>query len=224
MDIVIPYDGRDERGIGLELAVLSWRRFYSEHDAIYVVGAVPKAHGAIHIPFDDEPEHSCANVVRKVLEACKDPAITDPFILSNDDILLTAETDIIEHLADGRLSNVGRADGYGRKLRETGAVLRDAGVSDYNFELHRPVVIHKARYEDAATMFPAWQMDAFQLTSAYLNLIGFTPRRGADAKIRDLMRLTPDMLAARLRREKVVSFCESVPTWVKEVVQEHILG
>lgn len=86
------------------------------------------------------------SVRQKILAACDNPFISDPFILMNDDFYLLRDIDELHDYYDGtiqeRLKNT--ATGYRERMHAT--IEHSDGR---NYEVHTPVVIHKEIFKSA---------------------------------------------------------------------------
>ena len=84
------------------------------------------------------------SVRNKILKACNNPFISDPFILFNDDFMLLRDIDELHDYYDGtiehRLRNT--ATGYRQRMEAT------MPYSDgNNYEVHTPVLIYKELFK-----------------------------------------------------------------------------
>lgn len=85
------------------------------------------------------------SVRQKILRACDNPFISDPFILSNDDFFLLRDIDTLHDYYDGtieqRLYNT--ATGYRKRMEAT------IPYSDgRNYEVHTPLLIYKDLFRE----------------------------------------------------------------------------
>jgi hypothetical protein len=102
---------------------------------------------AVHLPEADPYTHNKdANIIHKMHRACREPQISDPFLFVNDDHYFTqdcrAESFPYYHKGELRPS---RGD-YGRRLLNTRKLLLEWGLSTLNFDVHTPILIHKAQF------------------------------------------------------------------------------
>lgn len=89
------------------------------------------------------------NVRQKILAACNNPHVSDPFILFNDDFFLLRPIQDIPHYYDGTIEYrlQSSAGGYRDRMDES----RKHSKDGLNYELHCPVVIDKELFKNVTT-------------------------------------------------------------------------
>lgn len=123
------------------------------------------------------------NVRKLVRWACDSGLVSDPFLLSNDDIFwLGTETPMLHGGPFSkyvlRLSN-----SYARGGRETLKMLRAQGYADpTSWSLHTPIVVHKDAMR-AALALAGNSGHAIHVRTLYGNIAGLTGEQHRDVKI-----------------------------------------
>jgi hypothetical protein len=187
MDLVYPYDGKDEDTLALSVA--TFRKFWPICGTVYVIGPkCPAIPGAVHVAHPDaRTAPFTANVVAKLLAACDDGRVSDPFLAVSDDVFMLRQTGAIPLYYSGTLAVSKRAGSYGRSLRATCTMLQRIGVTTpLNFETHTPRPIHKAEYRRAMATFN-WRREFLQPMSVYGNLQTIEAAVG-DVDAKDVLR------------------------------------
>lgn len=122
----------------------------------------------------DRSANRFENVNRKLLEACKSSAISDPFILMNDDFfVMKPVTDIPcyrygtlkQHHDD--LAKVYRSK-YMHHIERAMTILKERGLQTNDFEVHSPIIV----YKDALKEVLSWDMASACRRSLYCNYMG----------------------------------------------------
>lgn len=142
MDLVIPlrdvpsmYDDEE-----LRYALRSIDKHFDAGD-VWCVGSPREWLTVNWIDKRDDQRYRFENARQKVAEACKCPAISDPFVLWNDDFFLLKDTSTdLPDYYDGTIQDrIASAGGDYRALME-----RTLPYSDgRNYSVHVPMVIHK---------------------------------------------------------------------------------
>jgi hypothetical protein len=151
----------------------------AEHTDYYPV-TVGRDHGLItqHIATVQQPglTQAFANTDLAVRVACETAWVSDPFILSADDIYWTEPAAPIRwalgNLADAQGSTV-----YAQRKRATAALLEALGLPTFDYESHTPLLIHKAPMLEALAL-------GGEKRSVYGNLTGLPDHVGPDVKLR----------------------------------------
>ena len=144
---------------------------------IWIVGHKPIwATGVKHIPMDDPAKHSKdANIIRKLLEVCKEDGLSDNFLFCSDDQMLIKPVHFKDikptWLREFREDDAQWYDRtkWHRRLRET---LRKFGNGSKYFQPHKFMPYNKHAFVDAMSKYD-WEHDnACIINSLYYNAIG----------------------------------------------------
>lgn len=172
---------------------------YVKHGKVFIVGNFPDwIRNAIHIPAVDSYEHKLKNAIHKIRTACKDPRVSEKFVLMNDDfIFLRPHPQIIDYTLGTirtAIENHSTKEGYYfNALGSTRDVLQQAGIDDpINYEVHYPIVFEKKKFL-AMTDALAWDEMGYLFRSIYGNIYGLGNRKREDTKIysiKDLSQFT----------------------------------
>lgn len=160
-----------------------------KHERVWVFGGAPswldkviyRPRSQSGSPYRSTREHIAA--------ACNTPEVSDPFLLWNDDFYAITPVGDMPILHRGPMS--GLEDRFSeiktpwaRGLRETAEMLRDAGYGDaVSYDLHVPLVIHKAEMRAALRVAKKAKSDAIHLRSLYGNLAELGGTRIEDPKL-----------------------------------------
>ena len=138
---------------------------------IFVLGSVPQCSEPIGVPFEFVPlpdPNLCKqqNQRAKLLAAVNSPVISDPFLLMNDDFLFLqdlSEPGALPLYRYGMLPahiewRAASPGDYLDSLRLTDSALRRASLPRRDFEVHGPILLHKAALEMVLDdfAFPEW--------------------------------------------------------------------
>ncbi|WP_353809089.1 hypothetical protein [Agromyces sp. SYSU T00194] len=162
------------------------------HDNVWIVGDAPHwvNRNTTHVvPVPRQGSTRFGNVRRNLEKACRHPLITDPFILFNDDFYITRPTTELPlynrgHVTDviGELHRAGNRGPYPQAVADTAAVLEQHGHRNpLSFELHVPLLIHKAAMLDALALNPG--ITRWHYRTAYGAIAGLRGRTIRDVKI-----------------------------------------
>jgi len=145
MHTVIPL-GRGSKWNNNELKYSLRSANYSE---LWLVGEKPEWINCNHIPHQDGGAPTL-NIWNKVRKACLNPEVSDPFLFANDDYfyLRPIPEDYPYYYGDLRGNNT-----YKKIAHYTMAILRKAGMTDYFYDVHRPMIIHKELFLAAYSYF-----------------------------------------------------------------------
>ena len=156
VDAVILY--RHDGGNELPYCVEGLRKCAEGIKNIYVIGDDPQLPGVIHIPQGDPNKHNKeANMIRKVLAACDDERISDPFLLcANDEIFIRPVSLKTYPLYYQERKNT--TGTYGKMVSHTRALIEATGLPYRYYDGHTPIWIHKRVYREAMALIP-WDTD-----------------------------------------------------------------
>lgn len=148
MDVVYPVrPGENNPELKFSLRTLAANL---PHDRVWLVGEKPSwTTGVEFIEGGNPHSNKTANYSYNVLLACREAAVSENFLLFNDDFFVTAPMPEIPVYHRGPLSvhlrqSRHRADWWAKGLRRTARMLYDAGINDcLSYELHVPMPVNK---------------------------------------------------------------------------------
>ena len=184
---------------------------------LYVIGHKPPwLKNAFHISFPDQwnLNFKDKNIIRKMLRACADERVSDPFIANSDDQYWLREVQPEEMLIPPRehpdqmeADRAIRAQGFRawrnqwvKRQFETIEFLRKEGKSTIPFDGHVPYLIEKEKYIRTMLLIP-WEMGNGFLIVAYH---GWNfPANGFRIESRDgvLKRIKADLSCQQIEEE-----------------------
>lgn len=154
MDIIYPYiKGEDE-------IIYSLRSLVNlPHNNVYIVGDKPEGidlNKVCYVPFKQE-KTKYKNTTEIVKMMCNNSAVSEDFILMNDDFFVLKEIknpaeelnlyrgnafNVYEHYVQKYGNN-----GYSKGMLETATLLQDLGVNEpLCYELHTPFIFNKSKF------------------------------------------------------------------------------
>jgi len=178
MDVVIPLK-QDSIWHDNELrhCLRSIERNFLDLGKIYLIGDRPSwVTRVFHIPFPDAyPNNKGANIISKLMEACRDPNISSDFLFVSDDQYMLQPMwprDIKPYyVSDLRNQKLDPDQSFWMQclfnMRE--AMLKD-GLSCFNFEPHTPVIINKRKFWSIMLNYN-WEEILYSTLSIYFNNI-----------------------------------------------------
>lgn len=186
MDIVIPVRV-GQRNDDLRYALRSYVA-HLPHERVWLVGHKPSWFRGDHIPTRQGPS-KYANTTAAVRAACEHPGLSDPFLLSNDDIFaMSAQPDPLPAYHRGLITGVEayyakRPKGrYYHGMVATRRLLESMGYGrPLSYELHVPIVVHKAAMLEA--LEAGRKLPVLHKRSMYGNLAGLGGTRLRDPKV-----------------------------------------
>lgn len=122
---------------------------------VYIVGFLPKfaePREISHIDVQDNYTNKLRNAARKIKAACSTPAVSDRFILMNDDFFITRKMSEIKPWSKGSLKasearHNTKKGYYYAAIRQTRKFLEEAGIKNpIDFEIHAPIIIDKNKF------------------------------------------------------------------------------
>jgi len=112
------------------------------------------------IPFIQQvPNDPIGNVTKMMMLALEDPAVTDPFIWSNDDIYFRSALEFQElywasATAQGKLHDQPTRGRYGMMSHRTLELLKAQRLPAWNYARHVPLIVHKEKMREALALGP----------------------------------------------------------------------
>lgn len=178
MDVVIPFrqdsiwDDNELRHClrSIEANFLDLRK-------VYLIGDCPSwATRLFHIPFPDAyPNNKGANIISKLIEACKDPDVSDDFLFVSDDqymLFPMRSRDIITyHISDLRGQRLDTGNPFWMEclINVRNAMIKD-GLPCFNYEPHTPVILNKRKYWSTMMNYK-WDELLYPTLSLYFNTV-----------------------------------------------------
>jgi hypothetical protein len=103
MDIVYIY--RHSRDDGRELRYSLRSLSNVPHGKVFIIGDKPKwTKGIVHVPASDPHGLKALNALHKITVACRDPRVSEDFVLMNDDFYVLKPIPGIPTLHRGTIS------------------------------------------------------------------------------------------------------------------------
>ncbi len=150
---------------------------------IWVIGGKPSWYSGkyVAIPQTGTKQDNARNNLKA---AILHPAISDNFVLMNDDFFITMNIDYLDNIHGGSLINLinfkkeTRASlGYVNLLEATYEALVAAGIENpLNYEMHTPMMMNKNKLSSVIDAYPLWR-------SAYGNVHDIGGREMRDVKV-----------------------------------------
>jgi len=156
-----------------------------------------------YVPLEQN-RGAAMNSLTNMLTACKDDRVSDPFILLHDDFCIKEPVDEIlpKHRGDYSEMNNSGSSWHQRRMQRTADWLRGNGFTTLNYELHMPVIIHKADFLKIEEVDRPYMYNKLSL---YGNMSGLGGEKVADVKatrIDDIMPEGPFVATSELTFEK----------------------
>jgi hypothetical protein len=174
----------------IRFSIRSFIRYFRDLRNVVVVGELPEyIKGIIHIPCKDRVGvNKDARMMLKIMEACKDPRVSDNFIFCTDDtvllsplsfddftgwndgpIMYDAENDLRDHSKTVHNPDLSTPSAWFHFVYETGRELQRRGFPDNNYDkAHSPQPINKAEFIE---VLATWNMidNHFTISNIYNN-------------------------------------------------------
>jgi len=176
MDVVIPH-GTGSRWDCNELrySLRSMEMYMGGMGKVFVVGHKPEwLQNVIHIDHEDKyGRNKGANIISKIIAACKHPDLSDKFIFKSDDHYFINHIDA-DQISSYYLDNLkGSLFLSGDKkwnecLRRVREELTERGFPCFNYEAHTPKEMDKKAFVEIMSMYE-WEDKEFPTHSLYFN-------------------------------------------------------
>lgn len=187
VDIIIPL-GRKTRWEDNELryALRSIEKYLTGYRDIYIVGMKRDwLTGVKYLQAEDaistEVKQRC--IYKKILTAAKHPEVSERFLKYHDDhfLLKPLHVDEIKNWYYGDLKMLAKkAEGiYNRVVLNSDKYLKDKGWTNFNFDIHVPIVLEKSKYLELEN--EDWSREHI-LKSLYCNKFGVEKEEMQDVK------------------------------------------
>ena len=184
MNIVIPLGtGTKWQNNELRYCLRGIEMYCKDADNIVIVGEKPEwITNILHIPAKDA--HSpTLSIWNKVLLAAKCHEVSEDFFFCNDDYFWLSEFTFKDY--PYYYTDVTGNSPYKKILRRTMDVCRKSGLTALNYDVHKPMIINKALFQETYEFF-SWHLPIDQglvMKSCYCNLQGVTGEWMQDKKL-----------------------------------------
>lgn len=176
MDIVVPYR-KEANEIELTYCLRSIEKYLTGYRDIWVIGDKPSLK-VKHLPCSDIQGRKEYSIAWKISHACKCDAISENFIMFNDDHFLLKPLDIseIKYWHNGPLEDAKErgSGGYRRAVMDTIEKL-NGGL---NYDIHTPIIYNKKHFLRLFT----WQ-EELCVKSMYCNQMNVEGEFMTDCKL-----------------------------------------
>lgn len=175
----------------LRFSLRSLAQFMADIGNIYVVGARPRwLANVIHIPYKDRFRCKERSIMIKLAHACGHPDLSQTFLAIHDDhfclrpTFAQAEPFWAGKQLEDVFKYVSPRNPWRYAIRNTFLALRAKGLTEYNFDIHRPMLIDKTFFPQIMDLYdwPGAQ-HGFLVKSLYANTMKATPTFSRDLKI-----------------------------------------
>lgn len=168
------------------------------HDRVFLAGYAPAWTTRVgRLPTRQSRGTKYRNTERNLRAALESPAVSDPFVLMNDDFFILRAIDEVPVLHRGPLAaflpaKPGRLGGYGSHRAATAAVIESLGIADpLAYEpIHTPLPVRKEPMLRALELGAGIQ--GLQYRTLYGNLAGIGGELSPNVKIVDTAAVPSD--------------------------------
>lgn len=164
------------------------------HEDVYIVGGKPRFLTNVRTIRTTQNSDKYDNAAGNIVAACKDPRISDDFILMNDDFFVMRSIDTVPRMNRGPIDEVIKLHSelnsrYYRAMVDTKVMLEGMGFKDIlSYELHSPMIINKKKYLEAHELMRAYKdrtgVPHLHGRTVYGNLFGYGGETVRDKKMR----------------------------------------
>lgn len=195
--IVIPVkSGNRHHNKELIYAIRSLERHLKGNWNIVVVGdRINALRGLKYIHCKDEPksENKERNIYRKIMKACESDLVSENFIVTNDDIMITKDFDVdnlpFYYKCELEVTMANNKGDYRKSVNHTRKFLIEHGKKTLDFDTHFPIMYNKKRFIDTFVCNNVdWNKPfGYVIKSLICNMIGIEGEYGGDCKIHHKM-------------------------------------
>ena len=187
MDVVYVTKGGDNPELRYSLRSLQ----NVKHGRVWVFGSAPPWLNTESVKWCQSPQRGTPyqSTRSHIAAACNHPAVSDPFTLWNDDFYAMKSVGEIPVLHRGSLDEMLEEAGQNRTpwwkgISESTHLLHKMGFENpLCYDVHAPLVVHKAAMLDTIPLAKKVRSDAFALRSVYGNVAGIRGTRIPDPKV-----------------------------------------
>lgn len=180
-DLVIPYRITSNTQ-ELRYCLRSIDQYLTGVGHVYLIGDKPDwVHNVFHVKHSDHPDWRFKerNIHLKILAACDEPTVSDPFLFMNDDHFLLEKTDAgtFPYLYGAALQQGKYRD---TTLRNTWGILGSWAF----FDIHCPILFEKKLYADTLSRLNWDKPYGYSTKSVYCAMNGIQGQFVEDRKLR----------------------------------------
>lgn len=125
---------------------------------VHVIGVRPAwIQGVNFIEMNDSfIKNKDANIINKVIFACSQPEISNPFLFINDDhfLLQDCKARLFPYYCAERLVGNSPNGKYRERVNNTRSLLEAEGLPIKNYDVHTPIVIHRNHFLPVMAKYP----------------------------------------------------------------------
>jgi len=168
---------------------------------IFIIGACPhfiNRETITFIEFPDQDHNKLINALDKIDEACNNSAISEKFILMNDDFFILKPTEEVKTFSRGTLKEAKerhstKAGYYYRAICDTINFLEKIGYTDpIDYETHTPMIFEKNKFIEAADEIRK-QRKGLLFRSVYGNMFKVPAEVRIDVKTYSILNIEKSM-------------------------------
>ncbi|HPI19507.1 MAG TPA: hypothetical protein PKY56_03980 [Candidatus Kapabacteria bacterium] len=146
---------------------------------VYIIGRLPNfITNVINIPVSDSlRQNKDGNIIHKVITACNRTEISPIFVrLSDDQLFLkpirSSDIDFwyLRQMTDDDFKDLKKLNNWGKRLFNTYKILKQQGLTTFNYDCHIPSLIDKYSFVDIMQKYPYnLEREGFTINSLYFN-------------------------------------------------------
>jgi hypothetical protein len=179
VDIVIPLGhgslwGNNE----LRYCLRSVEKYITGYRDVYIVGEVPGwIQNIIHLPMPETGISGPERIMRKILRACREEAVSDRFLFLNDDFFFLSpiQANCVPFYYDGNLEQAiqrkRKNGGYKDALVNTMDILQAKGLPTLHYDGHLPIIYDKKKFIEVMHACNWKKRFGYVIKSLYANSI-----------------------------------------------------
>lgn len=187
MDVV--YTNRDGENPELRYSLRTLQNV--TYDEVWIFGGAPSwvNPGMVNFHRRMQLGSPYSSTRAHIAAACNTKAVSDPFLLWNDDFYAMREIGEVPAMHRGSLSAMEERFStvktlWAKGLRETVSMIAKRGITDpLSYDLHAPLIIHKAPMLEALRWARESRTDAIHLRTLYGNLANLRGVETHDPKL-----------------------------------------
>lgn len=155
---------------------------------IHIIGEPVDFLEVHQISCPDQGKIKEINILKKILFACEQKSISDPFIFFNDDHYLNRNFDAANFpyfYEDTIMQTMYKRkveDAYMAAMKNSYRALSERGLPNLYYDVHTPMLIHKKEFIGIMGSYN-WEGFGNIVKSLYLNTLGVKPEEFTDCKI-----------------------------------------
>lgn len=162
----------------LRYSLRSVERHLKNIGTVYIIGGDPSflnPETFIHIPYADIHKNKARNIKDKIYSICQLDAVSDNFMLFNDDYFLNQDIDATNypyyHKCKLQETMLIQRNEYSRHVSPTFDILRSQGFRTWNYDVHKPIIYNKRLFMETMDKYD-WEREyGFIIRSLYCNTL-----------------------------------------------------